>query len=123
MQHRGPLRKHLPMTRRGVVPLLTPHEVDELELEQLELLGEAVRNSRNPRTRHLVSGFSVFSGLSTLKPSNPSPGDVVGGAREAAVGVMPQRHAEVILPVETGVKANEICWTRGGKHVTLVDGC
>lgn len=106
MQHRGPLRKHLPMTRRGVVPLLTPHEVDELEVEQLELLGEAVRNSRNPRTRHLVSGFSVFSGLSTSKPSNPSPGDVVGGAREAAVGVMPQRHAEVILPVETGVKAD-----------------
>ena len=104
----GPLRKHLPVTRRGVVPLLTPHEVDEVELEQLELLGEAVRDRRNPRHRHLVSGFS---GLSTSKPSNPSPGDdVPGGARETAVGATLQQHEGVTLPMATAVKANEVCW-------------
>lgn len=104
LKHMGPLRKHLPMTRRGVVPLLTPHEVDEVELEQLELLGEAVRDRRNPRHRHLVSGFS---GLSTSKPSNPSPGDdVPGGARETAVGATLQQHEGVTLPMATAVKAD-----------------
>eukprot|EP00435_Cladocopium_sp_Y103_P012690 s3322_g3.t1 len=99
LEHMGPLRKRLPMTRRGVVPLLTPHEVDEVELGQLELLGEAVRN---PRLRYLVSGFS---GLSTSKPSNlPSPGDDVPSAPETAVVATQQRHERATLPMATRVK-------------------
>ena len=108
------------MSRRGVVPLLTPHEVDETELGQLELLGEAVRNPKNPRLRYLVSGFS---GLSTSKPSNPSPGhDVPGGAPETAVGTTQPRREGATLPMATGVKADGVCWIWGGKGDKMVNG-